>query len=137
MKKAKKESGDNHIMDNGTVVEGNVVTGKKTKLSAKEQGQLARGEIDEAGESTGKEIKKDDVRTLKTEETLYVGHLTASAVASATGQKVSVVWDQAMPTTKKGCFWSFQQYHPSADFDTFEIDTENKTDPTLRTSLEK
>ena len=126
------------VMDNGTVVDSKVVTGKKTKLSAREQGQLARGEIDESGEPTGKEVKpKDPVRTIKTCETLYQGKLSAEAVAAATGEKVSVVWEQAMPTTEDGCFYSFLQYHPSAIRDTFKIDPENKIDPTLRTSLEK
>src|SRR6476620_1918610 len=88
-----KATADNQTLHNGTVVDAKVVTGKKTKLTAKEQGQLARGEIDEAGEPTGKEIKpKDAVRTIKTGETLYQGKLSAEATAAATGEKVSAVF---------------------------------------------
>jgi hypothetical protein len=124
-------------MANGIIVEGNVTTGKETKLSAKEQGQLARGEIDETGEKTGKEIESRDVRTLKTTMPLYKGKLSAEAIAGATGEKVSVVMVVEMPTTEDGVFYHFQQYHPSAIRDTFKIDASNSIDPTLRTSLEK
>lgn len=125
------------LTDGGIFVNAKVVTGKNHKLTAKEQGQLARGEIDESGEATGKEVKKDAVKTLKTSETLYQGKLSAEAIAAATGEKVSVVWEQAMPTTEDGCFYSFQQYHPSAMRDTFKLDVTNTIDPTLRTSLER
>jgi hypothetical protein len=142
-KSAKKAEGeappkDQTVLSNGTVVQSKVVTGKKTRLTARQQGQLARGEIDENLEPTGKAAKdKNAVRTIKTGETLYQGRLTAEAVAAATGEKVSVTWEQAMPTTEDGCFYSFQQYHPSAIRDTFKLDPDNELDPTLRTSLEK
>jgi hypothetical protein len=138
-RKAEGETPTNQtVLSNGTVVQSKVVTGKKTRLTARQQGQLARGEIDENLEPTGKAAKdKNAVRTIKTSETLYQGPITASAIASATGEKVSFKWDQAMPTTHKGLFHSFLAAHPSADYDTFEIDSENVTDPTLRTSLEK
>lgn len=125
------------LTDGGIFIDAKVVTGKNHRLSAKEQGQLARGEIDENLESTGKKVKKDDVKTIRTSETLYQGKLTAEAIAGATGEKVSVVWEQAMPTTESGCFHSFLQYHPSAIRDTFKIDPTNTEDPTLRTSLER
>lgn len=126
-----------HIMANGIVVEGDITVGKETRLTAKEQGQLARGEIDENLEPTGKEVKSDDVRTLKSRLPLFRGKLTVSATAAATGEPVSVVFDQVMPTTEEGIFYHLQQYHPSAIRDTMKIDPENKADPTLRTSLEK
>jgi hypothetical protein len=136
-KKEQAEKDGRHVTANGIVIEGKVVTGVKNKLNQKEQGQLARGEIDEAGESTGKEVKgESEIRTIKTGETLYQGDLTAEATAAATGERVSIKWHQAHPTTEDGCFWAFQQYHPSAIRETFKIDASNTTDPTLRTSLE-
>lgn len=135
---AKAPARNTTTMSNGTVVESKVVTGKRHRLTAREQGQLARGEIDENLEPTDKAAKdRNAVRVIKTSETLYQGPITASATASATGEKVSFKWDQAMPTTHKGLFNSFLAAHPSADYDTFEVDTDNKIDPTLRTSLEK
>src|SRR3954464_8648010 len=67
------------LSSGGTMITGKVVHGRKTKLTAKEQGQLARGEIDEAGDPTGKEAKKDKfavgfgTRVSEPEETLYQG----------------------------------------------------------------
>lgn len=124
------------LTDGGIFVDAKVVTGKKHKLTAKEQGQLARGEIDESGEPTGKEVKRPDVPTIKTSETLYQGKLSAEATAAATGEKVSAVFVQEMPTTEDGVFYHFLQYHPSAKRDSFKIDATNTIDPTLRTSLE-
>lgn len=140
--KAEKADKVDHVTPGGVGIQGKVVSGKNTKLSAKEQGQLARGEIDEAGEPTGKEAapKKNAIvgagRVSKPEETLYVGKFSAEAIASATGEKVSVVAVQAEPTTEEGLFYHFQQYHPSAKRETFKFDMENKIDPTLRTHLE-
>jgi hypothetical protein len=125
------------LTEGGIFVDAKVITGKNHRLSAKEQGQIARGELDENLEPTGKEVKRPDVKTIKTSQTLYQGKLSAEAIAGATGEKVSVVWEQAMPTTEDGCFHSFQQYHPSAIRDTFKIDPSNTIDPTLRTSLER
>ena len=140
--KAEKDGKVDHITAGGVGIQGKVVTGKKTKLSAKEQGQLARGEIDESGEPTGKEVKpkKNAIvgqgRISKPTETLYQGKISAEAIAAATGEKVSAVFEQAEPTTEDGLFYHFQQYHPSAKRDSFKIDTDNKIDPTLRTHLE-
>jgi len=81
-----KSAKDQHISDGGVVYEGNVVTGRKTKLTAKEQGQLARGEIDEAGEPTGKKIEPKGEKVVEAGETLYVGQLSAEATSTKTGQ---------------------------------------------------
>lgn len=138
-KAAESKASETTLIANGTVVESEVKTGKNTKLSAREQGQLARGEIDEAGEATGKEPqpKRPADHVIKSSETLYQGKISAEAIAAATGEKVSIVFVQEMPTTEEGLFYHFQQYHPSAIRDTFKIDLENKIDPTLRTSLER
>src|SRR3954471_17424127 len=96
-KKAKKtaaKADGGTVTASGVAVDAKVIKGRKTKLSAKEQGQLARGEIDEAGEPTGKEVKKDDVKTIRSSETLYHGTLSAEAISSKTGEKVSYRWDQ-------------------------------------------
>ncbi len=130
------------LTDSGTEITGKVITGRKTNLSAKEQGQLARGEIDEAGDPTGKVMKPKKnsalggVRTSAPTETLYRGKISAEAIAAATGEKVSVVFEQVEPTTEDGLFYHFQQYHPSAKRDSFKIDPTNRIDPTLRTHLE-
>jgi len=88
-------------------------------------------------EEIAKEREQAGVGPIKVDETLYVGPLTATAIAAATGQEVSVKWEQAQPTTEDGCFWSFVAYHPSAKRETFKIDVENKEDPTKRTYLER
>ena len=157
----------------GQRITGKIVHGKRTGLSAIEQGMKARGELDENNqpiaaeekESTSTESAKvaNDARTdkekaadkklellfeerekaagdnspHKVEETLYVGPISAEAIAAATGQKVSYKWVQAQPTTEDGLFHSFVAAHPSAKRDTFKIDPENKIDPTLRTYLER
>lgn len=169
-----------HTTSGGVAVAGNVTVGEDNKLSAKEQGQKARGELDENGNPTttnkvaeaekaasasasakavesGLTEKEKAVdaaleerikvlkaageypsgRVVEVDEPLYRGKISAEAVASATGQKVSVVWDQAEATTEDGLFHSFVAYHPSAKRDTFKIDPQNKIDPTLRTYLEK
>lgn len=140
-KKAAAKEADNSgntITHGGRVIESKVVTGKNTQLTAHQQGQLARGEIDENLQPTGKAARKPgDTRTVKSDMTLYQGKITMHAVAGATGEKVSVVAVQAEPTTEHGLFHHFLQYHPSAIRDTFEVDPDNETDPTLRTSLEK
>lgn len=130
------------LNDGGTQIEGKIVTGRKSRLSAKEQGQLARGEIDEAGDPTGKPIQakrsvlKNNVLVSKPTETLYKGMLTLSGIAAATGEPVSVRCEQAEPTTEDGLFYHAQQYHPSIKRDGFKIDPTNRDDPTLRTHLE-
>lgn len=127
------------VLDNGTVVQSKVVTGKKTRLTAREQGQLARGEIDENLEPTGKAAKdKNAVRTIKTDETLYQGDLSAEGINIVTGEKVSYKWHQPMPTTEDGCYRVMNYaYGENIRRDSFVLDTKNEIDPTLRTSLEK
>lgn len=138
---AKKSVTSNGVLSTtGTPLKGKVIIGRKTKLSAKEQGQLARGEIDEAGDPTGKPIQlgkgKRGVTVAEPEETLYQGKFTLHARAAATGEPVSVVCEQVEPCTEDGLFYHFLQYHPSAIRSTFKIDADNRTDPTLRTHLE-
>lgn len=148
-KAEKAEKSENGFVNSGgTVIEGEVKKGKDNKLSAKEQGQLARGETDENGdlvegkqESITETLAKGDypsrTRTqAPVDQTLYHGKITMSGIAAATGQKVSVAPTVVEPTTMDGLFYHFQQYHPSAIRDSFEIDLENKEDPTLRTYLE-
>ena len=114
-----------------------VITGKKHKLSTHEQGQLARGEIDESGEATDKPTKPKKERVKSTGETLYQGMLTGHSVSDLTGEEISFRWDQKEPATKEGCFYTFQNMHGAgANRDKFELDPDNKTDPTLRTHLE-
>jgi hypothetical protein len=127
------------LTSGGVAIASKVVTGEETKLSAKEQGQLARGEIDEKGKPTGKKPhrKPGDVKTVKVKYPLYQGKLTCTADAAATGEEVSVVMVVAEPTTEDGVFYHFQQYHPSAIRDTFKIDPTNTDDPTKRTYLER
>lgn len=164
------------VTHSGAVIESKVIKGKDHKLTAQQQGQKARGELDEnlevipgkepAGEKlnltagsaaanaalTDKEKARDKQieernkyleesgegrKTVKVSEPLYHGKISAEAIAAATGEKVSVVWEQAQPTTEDGLFHSFLAYHPSAKRDTFKIDTDNEIDPTLRTYLEK
>lgn len=143
-KKAAEKTTDT-VLHNGVVVQSEVITGEENKLSPKEQGQRARGEIDDKGKKTAKAEKAEGdlskigpgTKTVQADETLYQGQITASATAGATGEKVSMRWEQAYPTTVDGLFHSFQGYHPSAIRDTFEIDPSNTDDPTLRTHLEK
>jgi len=135
----KTETEATTLSSGGVAIEGKVLVGKKTKLSAKEQGQLARGEIDESGEPTGKAKPLEEIlngKVSKPTETLYKGKISAEAIAAATGEKVSVVMEINEPTTEDGLFYNFTCYHPSAKRDTFKIDLENKIDPTLRTHLE-
>ena len=139
-KKAKSEGAkDQHITDGGVVFEGNVVKGEENKLTAKEQGQLARGEIDESGEKTGKEIEKPDAKTVKSKHTLYVGKLSASAESAKTGEPISYVWEQMMPVTEEGAYRVFEAAHGVGSVlrDTFKLDPSNEIDPTLRTALER
>jgi hypothetical protein len=138
-KAATVENSKGVLTDGGIFVDAKVVTGRKTKLSAKEQGQLARGEIDESGEPTGKEIKRDDVKTIRSSETLYRGTLSAEAISAKTGEEISYRWDQAMPATEEGCYRAFESAHGvgSVKRDTFKLDPDNKIDPTKRTSLER
>jgi hypothetical protein len=137
-KKTKAAKAGNHVTEGGIAIEGEVITGEDTKLSVKEQGQLARGEIDEKGVKTEVEpVGKGGVKTIKTDLPLYQGTLTAKAVSAETGEEVSFRWEQAMPTTEEGCFYSFQAAHPRAIRETFVLDVTNTTDPTLRTALER
>jgi len=144
-KEATKASTETQMVRPNAVVQGKVVVGRKPKLSPEEQGQLARGEIDAAGEVTAKGEKAaeeaaataGDLRTVKPTETVYQGWMTGKAIAASTGEPVSNRWYQAEPAPKDGCFHSFRQYYPSAKRETFELDLENKTDPTLRTYLER
>lgn len=137
------KSKDETLTHAGVAIQGKVITGKKNRLTQKEQGQLARGEIDSDLNPIDKGDKPTDLanlgapKTSKPEMTLYQGDLTLHAIAGATGQPVSIKMTQAEPTTEDGVFHSMQAYHPSAIRDTFKIDAENKTDPTLRTYLEK
>lgn len=126
-------------MHNGIAVEGKVVEGEDNNLSTQEQGQLARGEIDAKGKKTDKEVEPGDgVKTIKTGETLYHGPLSAEATSSVTGEKVSLKWEQAQPTTEEGCWHSFNHHYGGMCIrDTFKLDPKNEVDPTLRTSLEK
>jgi len=138
-----KEAKTSTTTNSGVVLEGDVITGADNKLSQKEQGQLARGEVDENLEPTSKGESKPlpgspgDVKTVKVAGKLYQGWITAEATAAATGEQVSVKWNQAEPTTEDGLFHSFLAYHPSAIRDTFKVDPENKIDPTKRTYLER
>lgn len=136
--KAESKSSGQTINSGGTVIESKVIKGEKTKLTSHEQGQLARGEIDEKGDATGKEPerKPGDTKVVSVKETLYQGTISAEATAAATGEPVSVRFEQMEPTTEDGLFYHFQQYHPSAIRSSFEIDTDNKIDPTKRTHLE-
>ena len=136
--KAKAESKGDTILDNGVVVEGNVVTGE-SDLTAKEQGQLARGEIDEAGKATGKEVEKDDAKTMRPTQTLYQGRLSAEAISAKTGEEVSWTWEQNMPTTEEGCYRQMEAAHGVGSLirDTFKLDAQNVIDPTKRTALER
>lgn len=119
-------------LHNGVVLKDKIVTGhnpdapkEKEKLTGNEKTDLSK--IGPGGE----------VKEVSTGETLYSGWLTGKAVAGATGEPVSIKWKQEHPTTKWGCFFSFLAYHPSARWDTFEIDPTNESDNTLRTYLEK
>lgn len=140
-----KAAAKSTVTDNGTIIQDKVIVGEKNKLSPKEQGQQARGEINEKGEKTAKAEKAEGdlskigpgPKTVKTGEKLYQGQITATATAGATGEKVSMRWDQSYPTTEDGLFHSFLAYHPSAVRDTFVVDPSNTDDPTLRTHLEK
>jgi hypothetical protein len=134
-----KSAKDQHISAGGVVYEGNVVTGRKTKLTAKEQGQLARGEIDEAGEPTGKKIEPKGEKVVEAGETLYVGQLSAEATSTKTGQKVSYTWVQGEPVTEEGCYRVMESAHGvgSLKRETFKLDPENEIDPTLRTPMER
>ncbi len=127
------------IPGNGLAVDGNVVVGEDNGLTMKEQGQLARGEIDESGKSTGKETVKRGENTIKTGETLYQGDLTAECVSNKTGEKVLWKWHQAMPTTEEGCYRVMESAHGVGSLyrDKFKLDPTNSADPTLRTSLER
>jgi hypothetical protein len=138
-KKFEPKANAGTVLSNGVAVEAKVIKGRKTKLSAKEQGQLARGEIDEAGEPTGKEVEKDDVKTIRSNETLYQGTLSAEAVSAKTGEKVSYRWDQAMPATEEGCYRAMESAHGPGSLirDTFVLDHRNEIDPTLRTAMER
>lgn len=182
-KKAENESDNNggdFVTTGGAVIQGDVTVGKENNLTAREQGQVARGEVDENGKPkadnkvaeaekkanakasaaavesglTDKEKAVDaalverrkvleaagetaGVKIVKTDAKLYVGKLTVSGTAGATGEPISIVYEQAEPTTEDGVFWAFRAYHPSALRDkTFKIDPENKDDPTLRTYKE-
>lgn len=128
-----------HLTAGGAVIQSKVVTGEDTKLSAHEQGQRARGEVDDKGKPTGKEPERPPggVKVVKVDRTLYQGKISAEAIAGATGEEVSAVFVQEEPTTEDGLFYHFQQYHPSAIRDTFKIDPTNTLDPTKRTYLER
>jgi hypothetical protein len=69
-------------------------------------------------------------------EQLYQGIITCTGVSWETGQTVSAQIEIPNPVTKEGVFYRFRQYHPSVKQEGFEIDTENVSDPLLRTSLE-
>jgi hypothetical protein len=129
-----------HTTTSGVQLQGKVIFGKKTGLTPKQQGQKARGELDEnlqpKDEGTPPAEERDPVKVIKPSMTLYHGEISAEAIAGATGEPVSIRWVQEEPTTEDGLFHSFLAYHPSAIRDSFKVDVTNSIDPTKRTYLE-
>jgi hypothetical protein len=130
-----------HTTTSGVQLQGKVIFGKKTGLTPKQQGQKARGELDEnlqpKDEGTPPADERDPVKVIKPSMTLYHGEISAEAIAGATGEPVSIRWVQEEPTTEDGLFHSFLAYHPSAIRNTFKVDATNSViDPTKRTYLE-
>jgi hypothetical protein len=129
--KVKTSDGDT-VLHSGVVIQDKIITGHDPDAPEPEKKLTGNEKTDLSKIGPGGEVKE-----IKTGEQLYQGWLTGSATAAATGEKVSIKWKQEHPTTKYGCFMSFLSYHPSAIFDTFEIDATNTEDNTLRTYLEK
>ena len=117
------------------------VANDKGAVAAAEEANAARSEKEKATDAKVEVLNEAKAETangpVKVEEQQYVGPITATAIAAATGQEVSYFWEQAQPTTVDGLFWSFIQAHPSARRDTFKVDPTNTDDPTKRTYLER
>jgi hypothetical protein len=63
----------------------------------------------------------------------FSGIVTCTSRSWETDEEISAQIDIPNPVTEDGVFYRFLQYHPSARRDGFKIDTENVTDPKLRT----